>query len=51
MTGPLERLVERCLCGGCPRCGHHEPINQDERDADLEDRAARRIDAEADTCA
>jgi hypothetical protein len=43
MTGPLERLVERCLCGGCPACGvpDYEPT-----DEDLEDQAARQIDAE-----
>lgn len=50
MSGPLERLAERCLCGGCPECGHHDDIDQDERDADLEDKAERQIDAEA-SCA
>jgi hypothetical protein len=24
-NGPLERLVERCLCGGCPACGVPDP--------------------------
>ena len=36
------------MCGGCPRCGVPDP---EPSDADLEDRAARQIDAEADTCA
>jgi hypothetical protein len=48
MTGPLERLVERCLCGGCADCGHHEPEPTDE---DLEDLAMQQIDAEESTCA
>lgn len=34
-------------CGGCSLCGYHEPVDQDEIDADLEDQAARQIDAEA----
>jgi hypothetical protein len=44
MTGPLERLVERCLCGGCPECGIPDREPSDENQ---EGQAARQIDAEA----
>jgi hypothetical protein len=47
MTGPLERLVERCLCGGCDECGYPDP---EPSDADLEDQAASQIDAEEAAC-
>lgn len=43
MTGPLERLVERCLCGGCADCDQPKPQPTDE---DLEDLAEQQIAAE-----
>lgn len=36
------------MCGGCPRCGIPDPKPTD---ADLEDQAARQIDAEEAPCA
>lgn len=43
MTGPLERLVERCLFGGCSECAR---TDREPTDAELEDLAEQQIAAE-----